>query len=569
MSIRHAVQVRDLNEAAMHPTQAQSRLENAPRRRPNIVAHEKSRSLTAQACENPCSKKSANIDDSHCSGGEMTVPAAQYLRMSTEHQQYSLDHQSEAIQGYAKWHGFEIVQTYSDAGRSGIRLENRPELIRLLNDVVSGNATFRAVLVYDVSRWGRFQDCDEAAHYEFICKRAGVRVHYCAESFTNDDTLPSSIFKALKRTMAAEYSREMGGRCFAAARRLVALGFKQGGAPGYGMRRLMISADGQRKKVLSTGEVKSLRTDRVVLVPGPDEEIMVVREIYRLVIDENRTPYFVAGELNRRGVNSPEGKWRVAHVSRILTDPKYAGYNVWNRTSRRLGRPRVTVPKSNWLLQPRAFEPVVDPEVFEHAQRVLAEQRRPYSNEELLESLRQLLTAKGTLSYRVIEASPNLASVNTFIRRFGTLRRAFELAGHEYPWTAISHDYERQTKRFHDELLHQIKTLFPREVAIFRPDPEAWECLHVCGAFTVSLVVCPAIRRNRCISWVADSRRTERKTVTLLARLTADNTWFRDFYVMPTPGRHWIRHRGELKNGQQLLDLSDFCSVVQAVASQQ
>jgi DNA invertase Pin-like site-specific DNA recombinase len=126
-------------------------------------------------------------------------------------------------------------------------------------------------LVYDVSRWGRFQDCDEAAHYEFICKSAEVPVHYCAESFLNDDTLPSSMLKALKRTMAAEYSREMGRRVFLGQKRGAELGLKQGGTPGYGLRRLMIGAQAQPERILSRGELKSLRTDRVTLIPGPIE----------------------------------------------------------------------------------------------------------------------------------------------------------------------------------------------------------------------------------------------------------------------------------------------------------
>ena len=54
------------------------------------------------------------------------------------------------------------------------------------------------VLVYDVSRWGRYQDTDEAAHYEFLCKRAGVPIHYCAEQFPNDGSVPAAILKALK-----------------------------------------------------------------------------------------------------------------------------------------------------------------------------------------------------------------------------------------------------------------------------------------------------------------------------------------------------------------------------------
>ena len=84
------------------------------------------------------------------------MPAAQYLRMSTEHQQYSLENQAIAIREYADRRGFSIVHTYKDPGRSGLWLKRRPGLARLLQDVVSGAAAYRAVLVYDVSRWGPF-----------------------------------------------------------------------------------------------------------------------------------------------------------------------------------------------------------------------------------------------------------------------------------------------------------------------------------------------------------------------------------------------------------------------------
>jgi hypothetical protein len=46
-----------------------------------------------------------------------------------------------------------------------------------------------------------------SAHYEFICKSGGVPVHYCAEQFPNDDTPSATILKAVKRSMAGEYSR--------------------------------------------------------------------------------------------------------------------------------------------------------------------------------------------------------------------------------------------------------------------------------------------------------------------------------------------------------------------------
>lgn len=162
-----------------------------------------------------------------------TVPvrAAQYVRMSTEHQEYSLENQADAIARYAAANGMHIVRTYSDSAKSGLSIEDRHALQQLIRDVETGAADFRAILVYDISRWGRFQDSDESAHYEYICKRARIAVHYCAEPFLNDGSLPSSLLKAIKRMMAAEYSRELSAKVFAGKRRLIELGFRQGERP--------------------------------------------------------------------------------------------------------------------------------------------------------------------------------------------------------------------------------------------------------------------------------------------------------------------------------------------------
>ena len=65
-----------------------------------------------------------------------------------------------------------IVKTYADLGKSGVLVNNRKALRELLRDVVNGDAEYRAILVYDVSRWGRFSNNDEAAHYEFLCSRS-------------------------------------------------------------------------------------------------------------------------------------------------------------------------------------------------------------------------------------------------------------------------------------------------------------------------------------------------------------------------------------------------------------
>ena len=102
--------------------------------------------------------------------------AAQYVRMSTEHQQYSTNNQADKILEYAQRRNIEIVRTYADEGKSGLSLGGRASLQKLIADVETGVADFTLVLVYDVSRWGRFQDADEAAFYEYKLKRKGILV---------------------------------------------------------------------------------------------------------------------------------------------------------------------------------------------------------------------------------------------------------------------------------------------------------------------------------------------------------------------------------------------------------
>ena len=73
--------------------------------------------------------------------------AAQYVRMSTEHQQYSTENQSDKIREYAARRNINIVRTYADEGKSGLRIDGRQALQQLISDVQSGNADFGIILV--------------------------------------------------------------------------------------------------------------------------------------------------------------------------------------------------------------------------------------------------------------------------------------------------------------------------------------------------------------------------------------------------------------------------------------
>lgn len=113
------------------------------------------------------------------SGVHSNLRAAQYVRMSTEHQNYSTENQSETIARYAAQRGVTIVRTYAGEGKSGLKLDGRKALQQMIEDVESGFADYTIILVYDISRWDRFQNPDESAYLEYICMRGGFGSLLC------------------------------------------------------------------------------------------------------------------------------------------------------------------------------------------------------------------------------------------------------------------------------------------------------------------------------------------------------------------------------------------------------
>lgn len=397
------------------------------------------------------------------------TPAAQYLRMSTEHQQYSMANQAAVIAEYAQANGFEIVETYSDPGRSGLVLRQRPGLQRLLAEVVAGQGSYRAILVYDVSRWGRFQDSDEAAHYEYLCKAAGIPVHYCAECFSNDSSTAGLMMKALKRTMAAEFSRELSQKILLGQKRLSALGYRMGATPGYGCRRMLYSESGQPKQLLADFEYKNLATDRVKLVPGPAEEVATIQDMFRMCVEGNLSPSVIAQELNRRGLKPPGfPRWRETRVYGMLLNPKYAGCLAYARTTQRLAGPKRHTPEQEWVVVPNAYEALVPQELFQAAQQAIKNRKSERcSEQQLLDDLRRLWREQGRLTGRMINACGFTAGATTYRAHFGTLQHAYELIGYR-PRRDCSRmaQHRAANAQLRENLLAQIVALFPNDITL-------------------------------------------------------------------------------------------------------
>lgn len=363
------------------------------------------------------------------SGLMAQVRAAQYIRMSREHQRYSPENQRATIASYADARGFEVVRTFLDSGRSGLTLRGREGLKSLLQIVISGEADFDAILVLDVSRWGRFQDTDQAAHYEFLCREAGVAVHYCTEGFENDLTSTSSLLKNIKRVMAGEFSRDLGRKVHQGQLNGARRGFKQGGAAPFGTRRVQVNERGEVQRVLRRGEWKALTTDRVVLAPGPPEEVAKLRQIFHWFAVDRLSYKTICGRLDAENLVFEDGRRMTpTRLARLLGNELYRGVYVYNRTSQRLKNGTTRNAESEWV-RTSIMEQLIDAQLFADAQvRRRSQGRLQFTDDELLEHLRQLAAGRDRISAREIDAAgpPSLA---TYYVRFRRMSRALRHAG--------------------------------------------------------------------------------------------------------------------------------------------
>ncbi|SKC83418.1 Site-specific DNA recombinase [Burkholderia sp. CF099] len=358
--------------------------------------------------------------------------AAQYVRMSTDYQKYSPENQKLAISKFAVTHNIEIVATYEDTGKSGLTLHGRKGLQRLLADVHAADREFDQVLVFDISRWGRFQDVDESAHYEFVCRQAGVKVTYCGESFSNDGSPASNLLKTLKRAMAGEYSRELSAKVYAGQCTLAERGFWQGSQPGFGLQRVLVDAHRRMKGPLKDGERKSLQTDRVIIVPGKPSEVALVRRIFEWYIEHGTGPDRIAKRLNDFGICSARGgKWSAQLIDNIINNEKYAGANIYGRTAAKLNTPWSRKPESEWIRSPLAFEPVIDPSLFKAAHDIRRRRTRFLTDDELLERLNSFARSARRITQTTIDQERTLPAGQTYAKRFGSVLNAYSRIGYE------------------------------------------------------------------------------------------------------------------------------------------
>jgi DNA invertase Pin-like site-specific DNA recombinase len=298
-----------------------------------------------------------------------------YYRHSAEDkQENSVPIQRERAQGFAHDYNIQITLEIADEGKSGLSAD-RPGFERLFKEYVLNPDVPKAdyILVNDVSRWGRFQDPDEAAYWTMLCKQQGIQVIYIDKGFPDKNNLLSSGLQTqIERYMAADYSRQLSAKVFYGSAKVAEQGYSPGGPATFGLTRVLLDESKQFVRDLKPGEHKVIANQRVTFKPSDDWRSEAVKRMFDELTNNWRHPQKIAQLLNSEGILTATGKqWDTSKVVNVLSNERYAGTMVYNKTRKRLKSKSRPNPVAEWVRCENAFEGIVPKGQFELAQECL------------------------------------------------------------------------------------------------------------------------------------------------------------------------------------------------------
>jgi DNA invertase Pin-like site-specific DNA recombinase len=281
---------------------------------------------------------------------------AAYCRVSTDSDEQldSLKHQKEFFTEYAEKNGHKLVRLYADEGISGTSLKKRVEFQRLLQDAKLG--LFEMVVVKDISRFAR-NTVDFLQSIRTL-KALGINTLFLTANMESlgESEFILTVFSALAQEESINLSKR------------VKFGKKINAQKGRVPQRIF-GYD---------------RIDKFTLAINP-KEAEVVREIYRLYLDEGLGCWRLSQELNRLGYKTKFGcEWNPRGVRRVLLNPIYCGEYINNKYEIKdcLEGKQVHVPKDQHFHHDRPEWAIVSKEVFQLTQILLSQRREIHSSGE-------------------------------------------------------------------------------------------------------------------------------------------------------------------------------------------
>jgi hypothetical protein len=187
-----------------------------------------------------------------------------------------------------------------------------------------------------------------------------------------------------------------------------------------------------------------------------------------------------------------------------------------------------------WIRAKGAFPAIVEPDLFDAAQAIVARRRRRrLSDIEMLDRLRELYAQRGSLSTVIIDEMGGLPSSAAYRQRFSSLTRAYRLVGYagdrDYHFIEIN----RTLRRLHREIVNDLIAKVERFGGTVARDPET-DLLTINGEFTSSIIIgrCTMTRGGNA-RWRFRLDTPLRPDITIALRMTPENEQPLDYYLLP------------------------------------
>ena len=308
---------------------------------------------------------------------------------------------------------------------------------------------------------------------------------------------------------------------------------------------MLVDESGNYKGVLEEGEWKVVRTDRTILIPGPQNEVDTVRRVYALFLDKRMGATAIARLLNREQVPATNGaRWTYPRVRCVLTNERYVGRLVYNRKSTFLRqglsqRGRTDNDPSQWI-RSQLPAAIISEDRFAKVKELPDLRGLIYREEaELIRPLVRLLKKKGRLSANLIKRQPGVPAPTTLRDRFGSVRKAFALAGYVCRYNSDNNLGSRTFAR--DLLLKLISALKERGCPAAWPDHRKnalygnRNTLWVTVARPMEPYRLLQFHKTRGPRWFARTGRHVRSypDFTVFARLDESGKTVLDYYCLP------------------------------------
>lgn len=356
---------------------------------------------------------------------------AYYRHSAQDRQEYSIPLQREKVKRFADAHGIKIIKEFPDYGVSGLSNKGRDKFLEMLEYVAESKDDFKYILVFDMSRWGRFQDLILAPYYIGVCQQYGKKVVFTTIGIQKDDDLAHHLRLNVESYKAASYSKELSDNVFNGCVNVARLGFRAGGPAPYALNRVLLDEERKRVQILKRGQRKSIQNQRVTLEPGDDNEIATVRRVFNSFVKRRMSPEMIADELNSDNVLSPARKhWTSGGIIAILKNELYIGTMVYNKTGCKLQSKSRHNPVEQWVRTENAFQAIVQKELFYQAQAIFRakeqERQQRYSKKDMLLKLKRIYDKYGIVSVKQVATNSNMVSAATYSKRFHSLDMAFQ-----------------------------------------------------------------------------------------------------------------------------------------------